>query len=84
MWKIIKLFHQIRLPTYLVCSFLCLSCIVVEWIPTRIRTVVGTATGYCYTTGQLMLAGVAYNIRDWRWLTLAVSLPFYVFFLYSW
>lgn len=58
--------------------------LIVEWIPTRIRTVVGTATGYCYTTGQLMLAGVAYNIRDWRWLTLAVSLPFYVFFLYSW
>ncbi|XP_058271438.1 solute carrier family 22 member 6 isoform X1 [Hemibagrus wyckioides] len=56
----------------------------VEWIPTRIRTVVGTATGYCYTTGQLILAGVAYNIQDWRWLTLAVSLPFYVFFLYSW
>ncbi|KAB5548800.1 hypothetical protein PHYPO_G00059780 [Pangasianodon hypophthalmus] len=58
--------------------------LIVEWIPTRIRTVVGTATAYCYTTGQLILAAVAYNIRDWRWLTLAVSLPFYVFFLYSW
>ncbi|KAF5908909.1 solute carrier family 22 member 6-like, partial [Clarias magur] len=58
--------------------------LIVEWIPTRIRTVVGTGTGYCYTMGQLILAGVAYNIRDWRWLTLAVSLPFYVSFLYSW
>ncbi|MCI4386472.1 hypothetical protein PGIGA_G00062800 [Pangasianodon gigas] len=58
--------------------------LIVEWIPTRIRTVVGTATAYCYTTGQLILAAMAYNIRDWRWLTLAVSLPFYVFFLYSW
>lgn len=57
---------------------------VVEWIPTRVRTVVGTGTGYCYTTGQLILAAVAYSIRDWRWLTLAVSLPFYVSFLYSW
>ncbi|KAG9340134.1 hypothetical protein JZ751_021853, partial [Albula glossodonta] len=58
--------------------------LIVEWIPTRVRTVVGTGTGYCYTTGQLILAGVAYFIRDWRWLTLAVSLPFYVSFLYSW
>ncbi|XP_062867369.1 solute carrier family 22 member 6 [Trichomycterus rosablanca] len=58
--------------------------LIVEWIPTRIRTIVGTGTSYCYTMGQLILAGVAYNIQDWRWLTLAVSLPFYIFFLYSW
>ncbi|KAG7258889.1 hypothetical protein CRUP_008379 [Coryphaenoides rupestris] len=58
--------------------------LIVEWIPTRVRTVVGTGTGYCYTTGQLILALLAYFIRDWRWLTLAVSLPFYVSFLYSW
>lgn len=64
-------------------ELLCLP-VVVEWIPTRIRTIVGTGTSYCYTTGQLILAAVAYNIQDWRWLTLAVSLPFYVFFLYSW
>lgn len=48
------------------------------------RTVVGTVTGYSYTCGQLILAAVAYFIRDWRWLTLAVSLPYYVFFLYAW
>nr|XP_046266365.1 solute carrier family 22 member 6 isoform X2 [Scatophagus argus] len=58
--------------------------LIVEWIPTRVRTVVGTITGYSYTVGQLLLAVIAYFIRDWRWLTLAVSLPFYVFFLYSW
>ncbi|XP_056451271.1 solute carrier family 22 member 6-like [Gadus chalcogrammus] len=58
--------------------------LIVEWIPTRVRTVVGTGTGYFYTMGQLLLALVAYFIRDWRWLTFAVSLPFYVAFLYSW
>uniref|UniRef100_A0AAQ4P656 Solute carrier family 22 member 6 n=1 Tax=Gasterosteus aculeatus aculeatus TaxID=481459 RepID=A0AAQ4P656_GASAC len=58
--------------------------LIVEWIPTRIRTGVGTITGYCYTVGQLILALIAYFIRDWRWLTLAVSLPFYVFFLIAW
>lgn len=58
--------------------------LILEWIPTRVRTVVGTIAGYCYTLGQLILALMAYYIRDWRWLTLAVSLPFYVFFLYAW
>uniref|UniRef100_A0AAY4AAW8 Solute carrier family 22 member 6 n=1 Tax=Denticeps clupeoides TaxID=299321 RepID=A0AAY4AAW8_9TELE len=58
--------------------------LIVEWIPTRVRTVVGTGTAYCYTLGQLLLAGVAYCIRDWRWLMLAVSLPFYISFVYSW
>ncbi|XP_029304063.1 solute carrier family 22 member 6 [Cottoperca gobio] len=58
--------------------------LIVEWIPTRVRTMAGTLTGYCYTFGQLMLAVIAYFIRDWRWLMLAVSLPFYVFFLISW
>ncbi|XP_026037902.1 solute carrier family 22 member 6 [Astatotilapia calliptera] len=58
--------------------------LILEWIPTRVRTVVGTMSGYCYTLGQLILALMAYYIRDWRWLTLAVSLPFYVFFLYAW
>ncbi|XP_051903120.1 solute carrier family 22 member 6 [Hippocampus zosterae] len=58
--------------------------LIVEWIPTRVRTGVGTLTGYCYTFGQLIQAAVAYFIRDWRWLTLAAASPFYVFFIYSW
>ncbi|XP_068187518.1 solute carrier family 22 member 6 isoform X2 [Antennarius striatus] len=58
--------------------------LILEWIPTRVRTVCGTTAGYCYTTGQLILVAIAYYVRDWRGLTLAVSLPFYVIFLYSW
>nr|XP_056708638.1 solute carrier family 22 member 6-A-like [Euleptes europaea] len=55
-----------------------------EWIPTKYRAIVGTINGYSYTTGQFILAGVAYAIPNWRWLQLTVSLPFFVFFLYSW
>ncbi|XP_048362898.1 solute carrier family 22 member 6-A-like [Sphaerodactylus townsendi] len=55
-----------------------------EWIPTKYRAIVGTINGYSYTSGQFILAGVAYAIPNWRWLQLTVSLPFFVFFLYSW
>ncbi|XP_007518657.1 solute carrier family 22 member 20 [Erinaceus europaeus] len=58
--------------------------LVVEWMPTRGRTVAGILLGYSFTLGQLVLAGLAYLIRPWRWLQFAVSVPFLVFFLYSW
>ncbi|NXY62916.1 S226A protein, partial [Callaeas wilsoni] len=55
-----------------------------EWLPTQVRALVGTLMGYSYTTGQFLLAGIAYAIPDWRKLQLVVSLPYLVFFLYSW
>lgn len=54
-----------------------------EWMPTQARALVGAFIGYCYTIGQFLLAGIAFAIPDWRQLQLAVSLPFFVFFLYS-
>ncbi|XP_075403651.1 solute carrier family 22 member 20-like [Tenrec ecaudatus] len=58
--------------------------LVVEWMPTRGRTVAGILLGYSFTLGQIILAAMAYLIRPWRWLQFAVSAPFLVFFLYSW
>lgn len=57
---------------------------VVEWMPTRGRTVAGVLLGFSFTLGQLILAGVAYLVRPWRWLQFAVSVPFLIFSLYSW
>ncbi|KAM9451757.1 solute carrier family 22 member 6-A [Clarias gariepinus] len=56
----------------------------VEWIPTKTRTVVGSLSSLFFTFGQVVLAGVAYSLRDWRKLHLAVCLPFFIMFLYSW
>uniref|UniRef100_H3BFY9 Solute carrier family 22 member 6, like n=1 Tax=Latimeria chalumnae TaxID=7897 RepID=H3BFY9_LATCH len=57
--------------------------LIVEWICTEKRTIIGTAASYCFTIGQLLLAGYAYGIRDWRWLQFATSVPFFIFFLYG-
>ncbi|XP_017359292.1 solute carrier family 22 member 8 [Cebus imitator] len=56
----------------------------VEWVPTRMRAIMSTALGYCYTVGQFILPGLAYAIPQWRWLQLTVSIPFFIFFLSSW
>lgn len=53
-------------------------------MPTRGRTVAGVLLGFSFTLGQLILAGVAYLVRPWRWLQFAVSVPFLIFSLYSW
>uniref|UniRef100_A0A2K5NLQ8 Major facilitator superfamily (MFS) profile domain-containing protein n=2 Tax=Cercocebus atys TaxID=9531 RepID=A0A2K5NLQ8_CERAT len=58
--------------------------LVVEWMPTRGRTVAGILLGYSFTLGQLILAGIAYLIRPWGCLQFAVSAPFLIFSLYSW
>uniref|UniRef100_A0A8C3U8Q7 Solute carrier family 22 member 8 n=1 Tax=Catharus ustulatus TaxID=91951 RepID=A0A8C3U8Q7_CATUS len=61
-----------------------LSIALVEWIPTPYRAITVAITGFAYTLGQIILAGVAYAVPHWRWLQLSVSLPFFVFLFYSW
>ncbi|KAJ1105715.1 hypothetical protein NDU88_003120 [Pleurodeles waltl] len=58
--------------------------LMLEWIPSHLRATVMSIHGYCYSVGQISLGGVAYAIRDWRWLQLGVSLPYFICFLYSW
>ncbi|XP_053188007.1 solute carrier family 22 member 6 [Scomber japonicus] len=56
----------------------------VEWIPTKARTLVGTLTSFFFTFGQMILAGLAYWLRDWRKLQVFVCAPHFLFFAYSW
>uniref|UniRef100_A0A3Q3X3L8 Solute carrier family 22 member 6 n=1 Tax=Mola mola TaxID=94237 RepID=A0A3Q3X3L8_MOLML len=56
----------------------------VEWIPTKERTLVGTLTSFFFTFGQMILAGLAYWLRDWRKLQVVVCVPNFLFFAYSW
>lgn len=56
----------------------------VEWIPTKARTLVGTLTSFFFTFGQMILAGLAYWLRDWRKLQVFVCAPHFLYFAYSW
>lgn len=56
----------------------------VEWIPTKARTLVGTLSSFFFTFGQMVLAGIAYWLRDWRKLQVVVCAPHFLFFAYSW
>ncbi|XP_074129107.1 organic anion transporter 3-like [Sminthopsis crassicaudata] len=56
----------------------------IEWVPTHVRAIQSTFTGYCYTFGQFILPGLAYGLTEWRWLQFIVSTPYYIFFLSSW
>ncbi|XP_072887483.1 solute carrier family 22 member 6-A-like isoform X2 [Hemitrygon akajei] len=58
--------------------------LLVEWIPTRVRTPALMTLNFTYTYGQLLLPGIAYGLKDWRSLQLSVSAPFFAFVLCSW
>lgn len=69
---------------YLLSAFFSTLSAEVEWIPTKERTLVGTLTSFFFTFGQLVLAGLAYWLRDWRKLQVVVCVPHFLFFAYSW
>uniref|UniRef100_A0A3Q3SQA0 Solute carrier family 22 member 6 n=1 Tax=Mastacembelus armatus TaxID=205130 RepID=A0A3Q3SQA0_9TELE len=47
----------------------------IEWIDVKHRTFSGTIMSLSWSVGNMLLALLAYFIRDWRHLTLAVSVP---------
>uniref|UniRef100_A0A8C9V7X4 Si:dkey-166k12.1 n=1 Tax=Scleropages formosus TaxID=113540 RepID=A0A8C9V7X4_SCLFO len=55
-----------------------------EWTCTRHRMLAGIITDYFFGLGYMLLAGVAYLVRDWRKLQLAISAPGFLFIFYIW
>ncbi|KAM8840598.1 solute carrier family 22 member 13-like isoform 2-T2 [Spinachia spinachia] len=55
-----------------------------EWTCTRRRMLAGIFTDYAFGLGYMLLAGVAYLIRDWRKLQFAISAPGFLLIFYVW
>nr|XP_040044248.1 solute carrier family 22 member 13 isoform X2 [Gasterosteus aculeatus aculeatus]XP_040044249.1 solute carrier family 22 member 13 isoform X2 [Gasterosteus aculeatus aculeatus]XP_040044250.1 solute carrier family 22 member 13 isoform X2 [Gasterosteus aculeatus aculeatus] len=55
-----------------------------EWTCTKRRMLAGIFTDYAFGLGYMLLAGIAYLIRDWRKLQLAISAPGFLLIFYIW
>ncbi|XP_042633308.1 solute carrier family 22 member 6-A-like [Cyprinus carpio] len=55
-----------------------------EWTGPKKRMLAGVITDYFFGFGYILLAGLAYLIRDWRKLQLAISAPGFLFLFYIW
>ncbi|XP_064781493.1 solute carrier family 22 member 6-A-like [Oncorhynchus masou masou] len=55
-----------------------------EWTGSKHRMLAGIITDYFFGFGYITLAGLAYLIRDWRKLQLAISAPGFLFIFYIW
>ncbi|XP_078712490.1 organic cation transporter protein-like isoform X2 [Lampetra fluviatilis] len=55
-----------------------------EWTGIGERMLAGIATQQAFGVGYMLLAPVAYFIRDWRHLQLAISIPEILFIAYIW
>uniref|UniRef100_A0A8C8STZ4 Solute carrier family 22 member 13 n=1 Tax=Pelusios castaneus TaxID=367368 RepID=A0A8C8STZ4_9SAUR len=55
-----------------------------EWVGVPYRSHAVIATHCCFSIGQMVLAGLAYAIRNWRLLQIAGSAPVFCLFFYIW
>ncbi|XP_012900127.1 solute carrier family 22 member 12 isoform X2 [Mustela putorius furo] len=60
------------------------STLLMEWTSARARALMMTLNTLGFSFGHVLMGGVAYGVRDWALLQLAVSAPFFLCFLYSW
>ncbi|KAM5249000.1 solute carrier family 22 member 12-like isoform 2-T2 [Ctenodactylus gundi] len=60
------------------------SSLLMEWTSAQARVLMMTLNSLGFSFGHILIAAVAYGVRDWALLQLIVSTPFFVCFVYSW
>ncbi|XP_034868271.1 solute carrier family 22 member 12 isoform X1 [Mirounga leonina] len=58
--------------------------LLMEWTSACARALAMTLNSLGFSFGQVLMAAVAYGVRDWALLQLVVSAPFFLCFVYSW
>ncbi|XP_040826726.1 solute carrier family 22 member 12 [Ochotona curzoniae] len=58
--------------------------LLMEWTSTKARPLLMTLNSLGFSVGQMLTGAVAYGVRDWSLLQMAISVPFFVCFAYSW
>ncbi|XP_078503465.1 solute carrier family 22 member 7-like [Lissotriton helveticus] len=58
--------------------------IALEWVDLKHRTLAWFLASLCWSTGTMILSLVAYLIRDWRWLLVAVTSPYILGIISIW
>ncbi|XP_033625384.1 organic cation transporter protein-like [Asterias rubens] len=62
-------------------SYLIAFVLVTELVGPKSRTMVGTLVAVFFSIGYALLSLIAYSIREWRHLQMAISFPRFIFFL---
>ncbi|XP_004437616.1 PREDICTED: solute carrier family 22 member 12 isoform X2 [Ceratotherium simum simum] len=65
-------------------SYLQMAVWVMEWTSAQARVLAMTLNAMGFSFGQVLMAAVAYGLRDWVLLQLVISAPFFLCFVYSW
>ncbi|XP_044536712.1 steroid transmembrane transporter SLC22A24-like [Gracilinanus agilis] len=66
------------------CLLLGTGSLAIEWITRPYRPMAVVIMSLYFSLGHLFLGVMAYGIQEWRQFQLALSVPFFVFFLTSW
>ncbi|XP_045118822.1 solute carrier family 22 member 6-like [Portunus trituberculatus] len=69
------------MSTTMMILYLCCFIIMMEWTTTSTRSSFGSMTVTGWAVGCMLVPGIAYLIRPWRYLQAAFVLPYVAFFL---
>uniref|UniRef100_A0A8C4R3K9 Major facilitator superfamily (MFS) profile domain-containing protein n=1 Tax=Eptatretus burgeri TaxID=7764 RepID=A0A8C4R3K9_EPTBU len=69
---------------FIIGAYLNAFTLALEWLHPNHLVIFNMMNGHTYSVGQFVLAGLAYSMRNWRYLQLTASVMFFFLFIISW